>query len=156
MTSRWYAAIAAALVTFGIAACGAEAPKDAVTPDASGESSPAPSDEPVELTIDGAEYPVEGEVMCSDHAGGFAMHVGDDPNDVFVTLNVGGSAGVDSVSFGGGFVGVPLKYYGNDTGSDLTSDGDSRVITGQATEDLAYTPNPSGRTWDFHLRITCP
>ncbi len=119
-------------------------------------------DGPVTLSIDGRRYEVDGPVSCSSHSGGFAISAGEQPRDVFIRLLPGGLRQVGEVYLGG-FDGFPLRYDGKDDGSDLTVDGMTYTIAGNAEEDVTPSPAPpslpaptSVRTKSFTLVITCP
>lgn len=109
----------------------------------------------VKLSIDGKRFPVDGPVSCSSHSAGFAISAGEEPNDVFVRLLPGGESRVGEVYLGS-FSGTPLRYDGNDSGSDLAYDDMTYTITGDAVEDTSPAPSTPGETTPFTLVVTCP
>ena len=136
MTARLAAATAVAL--FAVSACSPNV-----------DRSPAMTVEnPASLTVDGKKQHIDGGVSCSSHSGGFAIRVGDGPNEIFVVLDVGGAHRVKSVELG------------MSTGTALVSKnatytyGDSGiyVVTGDA---IPNDKSDSAAAKPFELQVNC-
>lgn len=108
--------------------------------------------EKARLTIDGQKQDLQGPVECSDHSGGFAIHVGTAPRDVFVRLEVV-THDFGSISIGN-FTGSELEYpsAGGGGSAKVERAGTTYTITGDAV--VQSTP-PTNATKHFEFFVDC-
>jgi hypothetical protein len=110
---------------------------------------PSPPKKAASLVIDGIEQPLQNDVSCTDHSGGFAIRVGQTPGDVFVVLKAGAQNRVDSVELGNS-TGTALVSH---NATVISADGKYYVITGDAVPESDKT---AANAKPFELRVNCP
>ncbi|MDS1114022.1 lipoprotein LpqH [Gordonia westfalica] len=139
--------LGAAALAVAVTACGSD---DSGSGSADGEAS---------VTVDGKEVDLaDNSVGCTDAGGKVTIGIGSGSgtSGVGVVLTSGDSPEVESVGLGS-VDGVTLGFQmgGGDGKAEVTKDGKTYTITGEATGiDLA---NPTQRvTKPYEIKVTCP